>query len=208
MAKRAVDVSKHTFRSKQLRSIVKKAAEFFAKTPTHKLPPEESFEGVGVYALFYRGDFELYRSMANANISSCTLPIYVGKAVPPGWRTARTPQVKIVRGLLGRLREHSRNIVQVGNLKPTDFQCQFMILDNIETDLISAVEANLIRLYTPLWNTIVDGFGNHDPGSGRYDQAKSEWDVLHPGRRWADRLKGRAPTSTAVRDKVKAALLP
>ena len=207
MAKRAVNVSKHTFRSKQLRSIVSEAAEFFAKTPTHQLPPAESFEGVGVYALFYRGDFELYRSMANVNISSCTLPIYVGKAVPPGWRTARTTQVKIVRGLLGRLREHSNNIAQVGNLDPTDFQCQFMILDNIETDLISAVEANLIRLYTPLWNTIVDGFGNHDPGSGRYYQAKSEWDVLHAGRRWADRLKGKAPISTAVRDKVKAALL-
>ena len=207
MVKRAVNVGKHTFRSNKLRSIVKVAAEFFAATPTHQLPPAESFEGVGVYALFYRGDFELYRPIAHANASSCTRPIYVGKAVPPGWRTARTSQVKVVRGLFGRLREHSHTVAQVGNLEPIDFLCQFMILDNIEMDLITAVEANLIRLHTPLWNTVVDGFGNHDPGSGRYDQAKSEWDVLHPGRPWADRLKGKAPASAAVRGKVKAALL-
>jgi hypothetical protein len=28
----------------------------------------------------------------------------------------------------------------------------------------------------------VDGFGNHDPGKGRYKQARSDWDVIHPGR--------------------------
>lgn len=40
-----------------------------------------------------------------------------------------------------------------------------------------------------IWNTTVTGFGNHDPGSGRYNQARSSWDVLHPGRPWADRLR-------------------
>lgn len=67
-----------------------------------------------------------------------------------------------------------------------------MILDDVEGDLIVPVEAELIRKYTPLWNTVVDGFGNHDPGSGRYNQAKSEWDMLHPGRNWAERLTGEA----------------
>jgi Eco29kI restriction endonuclease. len=59
----------------------------------------------------------------------------------------------------------------------------------VESNLIGTVEAGLIRYYTPIWNTLVDGFGNHDPGKGRYNQAKSDWDVLHAGRPWADRLK-------------------
>jgi len=33
------------------------------------------------------------------------------------------------------------------------------------------------------------GFGNHDPGAGRYNQQRSPWDVIHPGRPWAARLK-------------------
>lgn len=56
--------------------------------------------------------------------------------------------------------------------------------------MIGTVEAALIQLFRPLWNTIVDGFGNHDPGKGRYNQAKSDWDVIHPGRAWAERCTG------------------
>ncbi|MBN1176697.1 MAG: Eco29kI family restriction endonuclease [Dehalococcoidales bacterium] len=58
---------------------------------------------------------------------------------------------------------------------------------------VAPVEAELIRKYEPVWNTIIDGFGNHDPGSGRYNQAPSEWDVIHPGRLWASRLTGKPP---------------
>ena len=60
--------------------------------------------------------------------------------------------------------------------------------------MIGTVEAALIRQYTPIWNSCIDGFGNHDPGSGRYDQAKSDWDILHPGRPWADKLRGEHPS--------------
>lgn len=56
--------------------------------------------------------------------------------------------------------------------------------------MISTIEAALIKLNRPLWNTVVDGFGNHDPGSGRYEQAKSAWDVLHTGRGWANKCNG------------------
>jgi hypothetical protein len=65
-----------------------------------------------------------------------------------------------------------------------------MILEGKESDLIGTVEAALIRHYLPLWNTVIDGFGNHDPGKGRYEQAKSDWDVCHPGRAWADKCMG------------------
>lgn len=56
--------------------------------------------------------------------------------------------------------------------------------------MIGTIEAALIKLNQPLWNVAVDGFGNHDPGKGRYEQAKSDWDVIHPGRHWAERCKG------------------
>jgi len=90
----------------------------------------------------------------------------------------------------------------VGNLQTEDFNCRFTILTHIETDLIGPVEAELIRRYQPLWNCVIDGFGNHDPGSGRYNQAPSEWDVLHPGRPWAERLTGVLPSLAIVTEKV------
>ena len=69
--------------------------------------------------------------------------------------------------------------------------------------MIGTVEASLIRQYTPIWNSCIDGFGNHDPGSGRYDQAKSDWDILHPGRSWADRLRGAHSSLKEIETKAK-----
>ena len=78
-----------------------------------------------------------------------------------------------------------------------------MILENAASDLIGTVEAALIRCYTPVWNSSIDGFGNHDPGKGRYNQAKSEWDILHPGRPWACKCKGESPALADVESKVR-----
>ncbi len=36
---------------------------------------------------------------------------------------------------------------------------------------------------------MLDGFGNHDPGAGRYNQQRSPWDVIHPGPPWAQKLR-------------------
>lgn len=46
----------------------------------------------------------------------------------------------------------------------------------------------MIQTYRPIWNGLIDGFGNNAPGGGRGDQVRSRWDTLHPGRYWADRL--------------------
>ena len=70
--------------------------------------------------------------------------------------------------------------------------------------MIAAVEAQLIRKYQPLWNTLVDGFGNHTPGEGRFDQARSEWDVLHPGRAWAAKCRGEPPKLATILTKIEA----
>ena len=132
-------------------------------------------------------------------------PIYVGKAVPKGWRQARIEDNldKKSYELIGRLREHSRSLEQANNLQTSEFHCRFMILEGSASSLIGTVEASLIRHYKPIWNTNIDGFGNHDPGSGRYNQAKSHWDIIHPGRAWAEKLKGDSPDQSKVEERIE-----
>ena len=97
------------------------------------------------------------------------------------------------------------NIAKKYNVKYTLADIKGMQITGVESDLIVPVEAELIRRFRPLWNYAVDGFGNHDPGRGRYNQAKSEWDILHPGRTWAERLRGESPHLEDVIAKVHQA---
>ena len=205
MTMNSVNTELHTFQSPKFPSVVEEAIRFFEGTPVHQLPPPNQFIGCGVYALYYLGDYELYARIARLNQDACALPIYVGKAVPPGWRAARTTSTER-KSLYSRLREHTRNIHQAKNLALGDFHCRFVILQEVETDLIVPIEATLIRKHRPLWNSVVEGFGNHAPGRGRYDQARSEWDVLHPGRPWADRLRGKSPDLEEMIEEIRAAL--
>jgi hypothetical protein len=73
-----------------------------------------------------------------------------------------------------------------------------VIFEDAGSDMIGTIEAALIKLHRPLWNMSLDGFGNHDPGSGRYDQAISDWDVVHPGRSWTPKCKGKAKAIKTV----------
>jgi hypothetical protein len=196
------DASLHVFRSPKFQSVVDDAIRFIAQTPVHPLRPPAQFIGSGVYALYYVGDYELYARIANLNRDTCVQPIYVGKAVPPGWRTARATESE-TPDLYQRLREHARSIQQGANLQIDHFKCRFMILSGVESDLVVPVEAELIRRHRPLWNSVVDGFGNHDPGGGRYNQARSEWDILHPGRSWTERLTGESPHREDVIAKIR-----
>lgn len=197
--------NKHVFKSPKVHAIINEAIDFLNQTPAYQLSLPETFIGTGVYCLYYLGSFDLYKKIACLNITQCTQPIYVGKAVPKGWRTARTESEEDST-LTQRLREHARSIKQGAGLDIKDFKCRFMILKGEESSMITIVEAALIRKYRPLWNTVVDGFGNHDPGSGRYDQAKSEWDVLHPGRNWAEKLRGKSPDLEEIKAKIKKTL--
>ncbi len=195
------DRSKHVFRSEVFAEIIKDTIRFFNGTPVHQLPPPENFIGAGVYALYYIGKSPLYKHLYEANRISFEQPIYVGKAVPRGWRQARLQDAS--NELFSRLSEHYHSISQADNLNIDDFRCRFMILEDAAADLIGTVEASLIRQYKPIWNSCIDGFGNHDPGSGRYDQAKSDWDILHSGRPWADKLRGEHPSLKDIEAKAK-----
>ena len=192
-------IEKHIYRSDSFVQLVEDAVEFMIGTPVETLPPEERFEGGGVYALYYKGGFYLYEKIYKVNPD---LPIYVGKAVLPGWRQGRGSAKENDPAIYRRLSEHARNISAANNLEVSDFVCRFVVLKGQESDLIGTVEAAMTRKYNPLWNSHIDGFGNHDPGKGRYEQSKSEWDVLHPGRLWAEKLKGTPPSDSGIEEKI------
>lgn len=122
----------------------------------------------------------------------------MGKAVPAGARKggfglgADPGQV-----LYKRLAEHASSIDQAKNIDINEFRCRFLVVEDI---WIPLAEALLIEMYLPLWNRTIDGFGNHDPGKGRYNQQKSPWDIIHPGRPWADKLQSPSGIEDKIRD--------
>lgn len=144
----------------------------------------EPFKGAGIYAIYYTGDFPLYAPIAQRNRDGrFEVPIYVGKAVPAGARKGGFGLgIDPGNALFNRLREHGQSVEQSSNLNLGDFHCRFLVVDDI---WIPLGESLLISKFSPLWNQWLDGFGNHDPGKGRYQQERSRWDVLHPGRAFA-----------------------
>ena len=194
MKKAAFDRKQHVYKNSAFEELIKDALRFFSGTPVHEMPPPESFIGAGVYALYYTGKNPLYKKYAELNRLAYAAPIYIGKAVPKGWRQARSSNTEAAttKELNLRLKQHARNIDDVIDLTKGEFSCRFVIFEFASSDMINTVEAALIKLYRPLWNSALDGFGNHDPGRGRYEQAKSDWDVIHAGRIFADKCKGKS----------------
>ena len=164
-----------------------------------------AFHGAGIYAIYYKGDFSAYEKMAEINrTQGATVPIYVGKAIPEGGRKGGgvvpilTP--KPTKALFKRLNEHADSIRST-NLSLNDFSCRYLVVDDI---WIPLGESLLIARFSPLWNLLLDGFGNHDPGKGRYNGEVPKWDVLHPGRHWAERCRPRAMTAMQIEEETRA----
>ncbi len=200
MRSQPFDRNKHVYRSEAFVELVKDAVRFFNGTPIHQIPLAQSFSGSGVYALYYTGKHPYYLKYSELNRLAYNYPIYVGKAVPKGWRQSRVSHLpgSTSKELYLRLKEHSRNIASGAGLEVNEFACRFVIFEEEGSDMIGTIEAALIKLNRPLWNTIVDGFGNHTPGSGRFEQAKSSWDVIHPGRLWAEKCKGKSKDEATI----------
>jgi Eco29kI restriction endonuclease len=174
-------------------------AEAMLVRSVEPLPPVATFEGAGIYAIYYLGDFPAYKPVADKNKNNkFGCPIYVGKAVPAGARKGGfgldAPAGKVLFQRLGR---HAESINQAENLKLDDFRCRYLAVDDI---WIPLGESLLIEMFSPLWNKVLDGFGNNDPGSGRYNQQISPWDILHPGRTWAKKLKPGHPTERILKE--------
>ncbi len=172
-------------------------AEFLAHRP-------RKFAGAGLYAIYYVGQLPQYVPAAPPTQPEGEIPIYVGRARPVGARQGALGLESTTSDpvLFDRLRQHAHSIkvvedysAEVGdtNLAVSDFVCRYLVADDI---WVPMGEALLIGHYRPVWNVVVDGFGNHAPGGGRARQARSMWDTLHPGRRWAFDLPD-SPRSTA-----------
>ena len=95
------------------------------KSPVVPLPPPMSFNGAGIYALYFHGDSPAwYAKIAAKNRNDqWAAPIYVGKAVPPGARKgAYGLDASPGEVLYRRLREHAESILQVENLSLEGFK--------------------------------------------------------------------------------------
>jgi hypothetical protein len=102
--------------------------------------------------------------------------------------------------LFKRLSEHRKSIEATSNLKIEDFCCRYLVLDDI---WIPLGETLLISKTAPVWNSILDGFGNHDPGSGRRAGMISRWDVVHPGRSWAEKCSPRPESAEQLFEEIR-----
>ncbi|MBA2316955.1 MAG: Eco29kI family restriction endonuclease [Euzebyales bacterium] len=160
--------------------LARQVADAVERQPLLPVPPPERFPGAGLYAFYYVGDNPLYTALRDS-----AAPIYVGKAALGASRIgigASTTE----RKLYGRIAKHSRSINAGAGLALDDFRCRALVTNDV---WIVLGESGLISTYRPLWNVVIDGFGNNDPGSGRYAGRVSAWDTLHPGRAWVEKLE-------------------
>lgn len=172
-------------------------AEAMLEREVHPLGAVKKALGAGIYAIYYTGEFPAYVSLAERNRDGkFTAPIYVGKAIPSGARKGGVGLTTSVgHPLFKRLAEHAESIRCVDNLNIEDFHCRYLVVDDI---WIPLGESLLIARFAPVWNSIVDGFGNHTPGKGRFEGLRPRWDTLHPGRPWAEMCKERPETPEQI----------
>lgn len=169
----------------------------------------------GVYIIYYTGSHHMYSDLSERNRVESIKPIYVGKAVSTGSRIGQSGKFqapalgsseedggttiedaklilspnaseKLDNHLFKRLNEHANNIKKTNTLDVDDFQVRVIPM---AAAMVQWAEAVMINRLKPVWNAQISGFGNHDPGKGRYEQARSIWDQIHPGRPWAEKLK-------------------
>ncbi|MFJ3047280.1 Eco29kI family restriction endonuclease [Herbaspirillum chlorophenolicum] len=152
-----------------------------ASQPLKPLSALTEFYGSGVYAIYYRGKFDAYKPLAEADH-----PIYVGKADPKD-KMATTP-VEQGTTLWERLKEH-RNVIKKIKDSDTvvldDFYCRFLV---VQTGFQLAAEAALIEYFKPIWNketNVCHGIAMHGDDPGTRKNKRAPWHTLHPGVPWA-----------------------
>lgn len=178
-------------------------AEALLETSPVAMSDIEPFTGAGLYAIYFTGDFAPYVEISKRNKDGqFQWPHYIGKAIPAGGRKGGGRASGAVGSpLFGRLGEHRSSIEQAENLAVGDFYCRALVVEDI---WIPLTEALLISKFAPVWNRLVDGFGNHSPGAGRFAGMRPRWDVLHPGRGWAAKCAPRPETAAQIGDEVLA----
>lgn len=172
-----------------------------AERPVYPLQELRSFRGTGVYALYYRGDHELYRPIVEWNADDFKMPLYVGKGVAEGTRKgAGVTDDPTSTKLAGRLRNHLASIDAVDDLDVSDFSFRYLLTAGVWIPLL---ESSLIALYQPVWNVVLEGFGNNPTGGPRSRQRRSPWDTVHPLRPRAAKLPENPTPPEVFAEKVR-----
>lgn len=177
-------------------SLARSVERALLEEPLIPLSLMDPFEGAGVYCIYYSGSCKPYKAIAT---TPPQVPIYVGAARSPRPRVGGLLSPADRPFLYNRLRHHAQTLEQVEGLHVADFSCRFLVVDDMWAPL---AEELLIHHFRPVWNVVVDGFGNHNPGNARLGVARSPWDELHRGRPWATKQK---PAHRAV-DKILEAI--
>lgn len=165
------------------RNLGKSIVDALLAAPALPLGSVSLFPGAGVYAIYYSGSFEPYLPLAALNAETTNYPIYVGKAIPKGGRKGLSADSSLLsKAMWQRLKEHRTSIESTPTLAIDDFTFRSLVVDDV---WISLGETLLIQQYQPLWNRVVEGFGNHQVGKFRVTGKRPLWDELHPGRAWA-----------------------
>lgn len=179
-------------------------AEALLGRKVHPLGGLTRFNGAGIYAVYYTGTFPEYTPLAKRNRDGrFEAPIYVGRAIPEGGRKGGKPGETVTQALFKRMRDHENSLRATNNLAVEDFHCRFLAVDDI---WIPLGESLLIAKFSPVWNVLVDGFGNHTPGKGRFEGMRPRWDVIHHGREWAEKCKPRPETPQQILADIKTYL--
>lgn len=158
-----------------LHNLAKQLVDRVLAQPTFPLSTVRPFEGAGVYALYYRGDFPTYAPLIAPGAED--VAIYVGRAVDAARTGLKRTEGK--RFLYGRMSTHRESIRQASNLDDADFLIRWLIVAPI---FVPLAESGLIESSQPAWNGFLPGFGSNDPGKGHPEGVRSPWDTLHPGR--------------------------
>lgn len=170
--------------------------------PVVPLKDVTRFNGAGVYALYYSGEFPAYRDLAHANQEQPgSWAIYIGKAEAENHRKGDPDQQSVLEGpkLFNRIQNHKRSIESASNLEVEDFTLRYLV---VAPTWVQLAEIIAIKLHHPVWNSLIDGFGNHDPGKGRRNGMRPRWDTLHPGRTWAAQLRERPEAASTVESEI------
>ena len=189
------------------RNIGRHLAYELLRQPLHPLPLADRFLGCGVYAIYYCGKFLPYKPITKKKglDSEDAKPIYIGRTLGSsrkGRSEGDTPSYRMYE----RLALHCKSICEVPNLKICDFECRFLVL---EPAWVLFAEQLLISRYQPLWNTVLDGFGNKALGGGREGESKtSAWDLAHPGRKGTGRIQASKRNANLWKEVEKTLAVP
>jgi hypothetical protein len=165
-----------------LKSVAKTITDSLLGSERVPLTNISAFDGSGLYAIYYDGKSPLYNDLKLADVDLKQAPLYIGKAMASIVPTFSNSAAFYSSPLYRRLMAHVSTLKSARNLQLSDFSCQYSVM----ADVWALLGADyMLEVYHPLWNTMIEGFGLHLSGASRRGR-KSDWDVRHPGRKWAE----------------------